>query len=210
MSRPAFRLAALALVLSAAALIGACSDSTGPGTGTLMVKLTDAPFSSDSVSRVDIYVVRVDTRTAETDSADAAKAVGDDSTVASGWTTVATPNRLIELLALRNGVTTTLGLTTLPSGNYRSFRLVIDPSRSSVTLKNGAVLTSTSSPNVSFPSASRSGIKINFTRPLAIVAGDTTTTIVDFDVNQSFVMRGGPISSSGLTFRPVVKGTSTR
>jgi hypothetical protein len=202
------KLGVAALALAAASLTAvACSDSTAPATGTVMLQLTDAPFVGDSVSRVDIYVVRVDLKTADSDSADATHAVTDDSVAAGGWTTVATPNRLVELLALRNGITTTLGLSTLPVGSYRNFRLVIDPSKSSVTLKNGTVLTSTSTPNVSFPSAARSGIKINFTSPLVIAADDTTTALVDFDVNSSFVMRSGPISTSGLTFKPVIRAT---
>lgn len=207
MSRHSFRLAALGVAVASVVTIGACNDSTGPGTGTLKVQLTDAPFSSDSVSRVDVFVVRVDTKAVDSDSAEAAHAVTDDSVAAGGWTTVATPNKSIELLALRNGITTTLGITTLPAGSYRSFRLIIDPSKSSITLKNGAVLTSTSTPNVSFPSASRTGIKVNLDRPVAITAGDTTTQLIDFDVNNSFVMRGGSINSTGLTFKPVVRGT---
>lgn len=204
MSRHLVRLALIGAVVGSTAVV-ACSDSTGPGTGTLRVQLTDAPFASDSVRRVDVHVLRVDTKLVESDSAEAARAATGDSSSRAGWTTVATPDRTIELLALRNGITTTLGLSTLPAGSYRSFRLVIDPSRSSVTLKNGAVLTSTSTPNVSFPSAATSGIKINLTRPVVIVANDTTTTVVDFDVDQSFVMRSGSIASSGLTFRPVVR-----
>ena len=207
MSRFRLRHAALAAVLVSVAMMGACSDSTAPGSGTLNVQLTDAPFSSDSVSRVDVFVVRVDAKAAESDSAEAAHAATDDSVAAGGWTTVATPNKSIELLALRNGLTTQLGITTLPAGSYRSFRLILDPTRSSVTLKNGAVLTATSTPNVSFPSAARTGIKVNLAQPIVITAGDTTTTLLDFDVSNSFVMRGGPIATSGLTFKPVIRGT---
>src|SRR3954468_14100957 len=197
-----------ATMLGAMGLGVACSnDSTGQGTGALKVQLTDAPFSSDSVSRVDLFVVRVDAKLADTDSADAAKATTDDSVSVSERNTVATPNKKIELLALRNGAFTDLGTKLLAAGTSRSFRVVIDPSQSSVTLKNGTVLTNTSSPNVTFPSASRSGIKIILTTPLVVTAGDTTTTLVDFDVNQSFVMRGNTINQNGLIFKPVVKAT---
>ncbi len=201
------RVAVLGIALTSAAALGACTDSTGQGSGTLRVQLTDAPFASDSVSRVDVFVVRVDTRAESSDSAAAATGVTDASVSSSGWTTVATPNQKIELLALRNGVTAALGTKSLLAGSYQSFRLVIDPSQSSVTLKNGTVLTSTSSPSVSFPSAARSGIKINLDRPIVIVADDTTTALVDFDVNRSFVIRGTTIASGGLNFTPVVRGT---
>lgn len=201
-------LGALALAGASVAVISACSNSTGPGTGTMIVQLTDAPFSSDSVSRVDIFVVRVDAKTTDADSADAAKAVSDDSAGVNEWVTLATPKTKIELLALRNGITTLLGTQKIPAGSYRSFRLIIDPSQSSVTLKNGAVLTSTSTPNVSFPSAARSGIKINLSAPIVVTDGGTTTALVDFDVTQSFVIRGNTIASSGLIFKPVIRGTT--
>ena len=61
-------------VLAAVVLIAAaCSSDSSTGTaqmGTLQVQLTDAPFSTDSVSRVDVFVVRVDAKQAESDSAD--------------------------------------------------------------------------------------------------------------------------------------------
>ena len=198
----AVSVAALAMLASAA-----CNDSSAPGTGTMKVQLTDAPFSSDSVSRVDLFVVRVDAKMASSDSADAARAVTDDSTSASGWTTLVSPMQKIELLALRNGIFTALGAKTVTAGSYQSFRLIIDPSQSSVTLKNGAVLTGTSTPSVSFPSAARTGIKINLVTPIVVTAGDTTTTLVDFNVNNSFVQRGSTIAQNGLLFKPVVTAT---
>lgn len=213
MSRHRLSIAALAFAATSVAAIDGCSSSsTSPGVatgiGTMIVQLTDAPFSSDSVSRVDIFVVRIDAKTADTDSTDAAKGVTDDSAGVTGWTTLATPNQKIELLALRNGITNVLGTKTIAAGTYRSFRLIIDPSQSSVTLKNGLVLTSTSTPNVSFPSASRSGIKVNLDKPVVVSEGGTTTALVDFDVSQSFVIRGSSIAGNGLTFKPVIRGTT--
>ena len=208
MFRPIVRLATFGTFAASAMLLGGCSDTTGQPVGTMHVQLTDAPFSSDSVSRVDVFVVRVDTRMEATDDAAATTNVDDASASSSGWTTVATPNEKIELLALRNGITAALGTKTLAAGSYQSFRLVIDPSRSSVTLKNGTVLTATSSPSVGFPSAARSGIKVNLDKPIVVDAGGTTTALVDFDVDHSFVMRGATIAASGLNFTPVVRGTT--
>ena len=208
MSRHTFRLAASGLAIGAAVLAFACTDTTAQGTGTLGVQLTDAPFSSDSVSRVDVFVVRVDVRQDASSDADAAAGAADQDATANGWVTVATPNQKIELLALRNGITTALGTKTLAAGTYQSLRLVIDPSQSSVTLKNGTVLTSTSNPSVSFPSAARSGLKINLDKPITVNADGTTTAVVDFDVDHSFVMRGNSIASGGLNFTPVIRGTT--
>lgn len=195
------------LVVAGALACAADSSVTGQDSGTLQIHLTDAPFSTDSVSRVDLFVVRVDGKQEESDSTSAARGASDDSASVDGWTTLATPKLKIELLSLRNGVSTLLGSAKVPAGSYRSFRVVIDPSQSSVTLKNGTVLTSSSSPSVAFPSAARSGIKIKLDKPISLSGGGTTAVLVDFDVAQSFVLRGNSLAQNGLLFKPVIRGT---
>ena len=201
------------LALGVVTLSTACSgaDSTSPANaaGSVVVQLTDAPFSTDSVKSVDIFVLRVDARQAEADSAASDHGLSDDSVAADGWKTVATPNASINLLSLQHGVAATLGQATLAVGTYNGFRFIIDPTKSSVTLKNGMVLTGTSSPGVKFPSASRSGIKIVLAQPVAIIANTTTNLLVDFNVNDSFVMRGNTITRNGLLFKPVIRATVT-
>lgn len=188
----------------------ACSDSTSVpnGMGVLRVQLTDAPFPTDSVASVDIHVVRVDAKLAEGDSTDAAKAATDDSVSAGGWTTIAKPDKSYDLLQLRNGAFTTLGEEDVPPGNYRGFRLIIDPSRSSVTLKGGMKLTGSSSPSVSFPSASRTGIKVIMTGAVTVAEDSVSVMRIDFDLENSFVMRGNSITQNGLLFKPVLKATA--
>ena len=195
--------------LAVAALAVACSsDSTLPSLtngGTLVVKLSDAPFLTDSVQSVDVFVVEVDGRTTATDDNDA-NANLDNASV-GGWTVLATPNQSYNLLALRNGASATLGSGGLAAGSYSGFRLIIDQSKSSVTLKNGTVLNGGSTPGIKFPSAAKSGLKINLSKPAVIVGGATTTLLVDFDVNDSFVLRGNTIMQNGLLFKPVINAT---
>jgi hypothetical protein len=95
----------------------------------------------------------------------------------------------------------------MAAGSYAGFRLVIDPSQSSVTLKNGTVLSGTSTPGIMFPSGSRSGIKINLSSPITVIAKDTTTVLIDFRVDSSFVIRGSTIMQNGLLFKPVIQAT---
>lgn len=206
-------LAAASLTLAAA-----CSDSSSPanvtgenssGNGTVVVHLTDAPFSSDSVKSVDIFVVRVDARGSDVDSATTDHALSSDSAASNGWKTLATPNASFDLLSLQNGITATLGQASIPAGSYSGLRLIIDPSKSSVTLKNGTKLTNTSSPSVTFPSAAQSGLKIVLSQPVQVVSGTATSLLVDFDVNSSFVQRGNTIDKNGLLFKPVIKATIT-
>ena len=185
-----------ALVTLAALGIGlaACDDT---GSGTMTVRLTDAPFPFAEVSRVDVHVVRVDARTTEPTTAEAGDVDEQDS-----WTTVAEPNAVINLLELANGTTQNLGSTTLPTGTYSGFRIVIDPAQSSVTLKDGT------QPDVQWPSAAQTGIKVNLDQAISLTENGSVV-ILDFDVGRSFVMRGNSIKNNGLLFKPVVRGTAT-
>src|SRR3982751_1260131 len=114
MSRP------LAAALAAAALVAAGCGTNAivtpgqSGGGTLVVQLTDAPFPIDSVRSADIYVVRIDGKQEDADSAEAERHTGDDDR--GGWTTLAEPKAKIDLLTLRNGKTSTLGQKALATG----------------------------------------------------------------------------------------------
>ena len=186
----------LSLATAAALLVQACSDSTGGGTGTLQVRLTDKPFPFSEVTSVDVFIVRIDARTAEPTTTEA-----EDEDDMSGWTTIAEPNALVNLLSLQNGTTMNLGEATLPTGTYNGFRLIIDPAQSSITLTDG------SHPQVHWPSAAQTGIKINLDAPIALTENGSMM-VVDFDVGRSFVMRGNSISQNGLNFKPVLRGTA--
>jgi hypothetical protein len=185
----------LAAILATAAL-AACSDSDD-GTGKLTVQMTDAPFPYADVSAVNIYVVRIDARgSAPTD----AEATGAANT--SGWTTIATPNKVIDLLSLQGGMTTNLGTSTLSTGTYNGFRMVIDPAQSNVVLKTGETVAT------DFPSAAQSGIKIKLDQPIEVTE-DSSVMILDFDVGRSFVMKGHSISQNGLAFKPVIRAVAS-
>src|SRR6266550_4116333 len=183
-----------ALAISTIAF-AACSDSSGTGTGLLTVRLTDAPFPFSDVASVDVYVVRVDARQAATTESAAA-----DETNHDGWTTVATPNASISLLDLRDGKTLALGETPLPIGAYQSFRLILDTSKSGITLKDG------SKPSIFFPSAGQTGIKVNLDEPIQVTESGSTL-ILDFDIGRSFVMRGNR-TANGFNFKPVINAVA--
>ncbi|HSQ30532.1 MAG TPA: DUF4382 domain-containing protein [Gemmatimonadaceae bacterium] len=202
--------AVTALTAAALVLPLACTDSgsTTPSLsnkGMVVVKLTDAPFPTDEVKSVDVFVVRVDARVAATDDQSANQNL--DNSESSGWVTLASPNASFNLLALQGGKSTTLGNAALTPGSYSGFRFIIDPAQSSVTLKDGTLLNGTSTPDIKFPSAAKTGLKINLSKPATIVAGTTTTLLIDFDVANSFVLRGNTIHNNGLLFKPVINGT---
>jgi hypothetical protein len=212
MTNAIFRRRSAFVVVAGLMLAAACSDDgTLPKlggsseTGTVLVKLTDAPFPTDQVKSVDIFVVRVDGRVSDVSDADADQDL--DNKGSSGWRTIATPGASFDLLSLQNGASATLGSAPLGVGTYSGLRLIIDVSQSSVTLKDGTKLTGGSNPGIVFPSAGRSGLKINLSKPLTVVGGATTTLLIDFDVANSFVMRGNTILQNGLLFKPTINGS---
>jgi hypothetical protein len=157
--------------------------------------MTDAPFPFSDVASVDVFVVRVDAR-----ASDPSDAQATDEANQTGWTTIATPNASFNLLDLAGGRTTNLGAATLATGTYDGFRLIIDPSKSTMTLTDGT------QPAITFPSAGHSGIKVNLAQPISLTADGSVMTL-DFDVGRSFVMRGNG-AKNGFIFKPVVQAVA--
>jgi hypothetical protein len=202
------RAALLSITAAAAVLPGACSDTNEPtpvGDGRLIVRITDAGTLIDSVKSVDLFVVRIDGRLAAASDSEAASNV--DEPAAGGWTTLATPNASFNLLALQGRVSSALGDVAIRAAAYEGVRIIVDPSKSSVTLNSGRVLTASSSPGIRFSSAKRTGINIALSRPVVVASGETTNLIVDFDIGATFVQSGGSIERNGLVFRPVISAT---
>jgi hypothetical protein len=188
-----------ALAIAAAPMIG-CGDSdfSGTNTGKVNVMLTDAPFPFSEVKSVDVFVVRIDGSITEQSDIGIA-----DENNETGWKTLVEPNASFDLLSLSGGKTTSLGIATVPVGTYSSFRVIIDTDKSSVTLNDGTT------PEIKWPSAGQSGIKVLLDQPFAVTDG-STDLLLDFDVGSSFVVRGNSISQNGLLFKPVIRVTSAQ
>ena len=209
------RVSYIALVASAA-LIWACASDrvAGParGQGQLAMTLTDAPLPLDSVKEVNVFVERIDARRARPDSAAADKDLDreqgedherPDSTL---WVTIATPNKAFNLLALQNGVTAFLGATVVDTGSFKGIRLVIDPARSTVVLKDGTVLSTTSKPPIEFEQRGRHGVLVELNETVEVKEGQTSTITLDFRLGESVSLLGRTIRD-GFFFRPLIKGS---
>lgn len=180
----------------AATITGACYHDDSPTAAAehaapaTTVKLTDAPFPFDSIGRVDIYVVSVAASTEDTIA----------SPGAMHWVTLAEPHRRYNLLALQQGDTSVLDRREVPSGQYRSVRVVIDADSSSITHKYGG------SVQVRWPRKGELALYALVEAPLPVTdlsTGSATanTIVIDFDVGRSFLYWGG----SGFTFIPVIR-----
>ncbi len=194
--RRIIRLAALviAIILPAAT----CSDSSvAPGAGATHTLLTDDPFPYYRVGRVDLFVVSV-----------SASIAPDTAGSANGFKTLATPNRSINVLALQNGLTDELGTADLRSGAITAVRMVIDTDRSSITLKNGAVLRSNTQPGIAWQSSAGQPVlnAINFEQMQVPDTGATVVIVVD--VGQMFMpwqYLDSTSTDSGFVFLPQLR-----
>jgi hypothetical protein len=158
--------------LAALSLTGACYDPVGQQSDTVSarVRLTDAPFPFDRVSRVDVHIVSV-------------AATEDPDTTAGtvAWTNIASPREAFNLLALQRGVTAIIGEGAIPAGRYGAVRLVIDTEQSSITLSDGTAAT------VEWPVLGELALHALVQDALALYApGTEMNVVIDLDVGRSF------------------------
>jgi len=161
--------------------VGITEDLVTPVDSTTTFLLTDSPFPYDLLARVDIYVEEVAVSvTADTGTI-------QDSTGAEFVTAVA-PHRRINVLDLQHGAVDTLRGTKLPPLDYQSLKLVINADSSSITLKDGQVLTRASSPGINWQLLEdRSLVTMWALVPAPLSVADTGGTIVvDLDVGRNF------------------------
>src|SRR5688572_13486265 len=185
------------IALSAALLFGAaaCSDSTGAGSGTVSVRLTngavadafvaqvaasmtETPLPAGSVKSIDVWVVRIDAKRQEPTDAEAAEDTEASEAEAAGWVTVAEPDASFDLTKLGEDTNSLLGDAVVAAGAYNGFRLIIDPAKSSVTLNDEAntVIGGESIEGLKFPSAAQTGIKIKLAGGAVQVEDGETST----------------------------------
>ena len=92
-------------MLAIAGLSGCSNNPTSASMGTMNIQMTDAPGDFQSVNLV-VNEVAV-----------------QSSSGNGGWEILSSQTRTYDLLQLRNGVFTTLGISQLPAGHYGQLRL---------------------------------------------------------------------------------------
>jgi hypothetical protein len=198
MKRSFFGLPGFVGPLFSIVVIAACSQRNVPTNatkaGTIQVLLIDAPFPYDQVARVDVYIVRV----AASTKPDTGGNAGDS--LQTGLHTIAAPHRTYNLLELGNGSAAKLGEPILLSGKLVQFLVTIDADSSSITLKNGTVLTNRTSPGINwggYPSRFSFGL---FTDPPIQIADTGAVVIIDFDLGRSFYARDPANAAAGFNY----------
>lgn len=196
--------ALLGLTLATALAFTAACDSDPAGTdggtetSTVQILLTDAP--SDYVAEAWVRISRVYLIAGEEDPEDGPPFIDlfhdDDDPLE------------FDLLTLQDGVIADLtGEHEVPAGTYAQLRLIV--SESWVVLKDGYEFNEGGTERDLFiPSGAQSGIKVMLDEPIEAEAGTITILLVDFDVNQNFVIQGNPETPAGITgvlFTPVLR-----
>lgn len=187
-------------LLLTAVIAGGCSDNTEtpPIVGGLTsILIADTPFPYDVVAEANLFVVRVE---AGADS-------GAGGATCTNATVVATPNRQIDLLTLQGGITATLGTATLPAGDYHAVCITINTDLSNLVLRDGRVLTGTSSPVIDWSGRGERIIKADIFDPIP-VTDSGGTILIHFDVGKSFIPLQDvfpPRTDSGYAFIAVTE-----
>lgn len=191
-----------ALMLALA--VGAC-DSTPVDQGdldpngevaTLSILLTDAP--ADYIAAAEVDIGRVELLPADDGDAIVLSEDGTDG--------------FVNLLDFQNAATMQLAEAEIEAGDYSQLRLIVEAAR--VGLVEGYTFRDGSTEKDLFvPSGAQTGIKLNLQgdedMPLTIVPGETVL-VLDFDVNQSFVLQGNfetPAGVHGVIFKPTLRVT---
>ena len=172
-------------------MIGCGDDNVTDGdVGTLVVRLTDAPFPIDLVDEANVTINKIELR----ESAD-----GDDPFL----TLIEDVELPFNLLDLQNDVTGDLVQIEIPVGSYNLVRLYV--SEANVILKDGTNF------DLTIPSGAQTGIKIFIQPAIEVVGGLTSELLLDFDVSKSFVVQGNPNTPAGINgfiFKPVIRGVN--
>lgn len=184
-----FTRALAAGLLSVAAACSGNSTGSSDTTGSVVVRVTDAP--SDDFESATIFVSQV----ALIPSGGSASAAVVSNTKAS-----------FDLLTLQNGVTAQMAAGAVATGNYSQVRLLVDSAR--VVLKSGHTFADGSTTAVlHVPSGSESGLKVNFGSPVSVTTGQTVL-VVDFNLASSFVFQGPSSHPNSVTLKPVIHATA--
>jgi hypothetical protein len=160
-------------------------------TGTLSIKLTDAPFPIDLVSEANVKIVKLEVRNVQSDSE------------GYPFLVLSEEDSVFNLLELQNGITAELVEIEVPVGEYDLVRLYVDSA--GIELKDQTEF------DMKVPSGPQTGIKIFIDPPITVVGGLTSELVLDFDVSQSFVVQGNPYTPAGIKgfiFKPVVRAAN--
>jgi hypothetical protein len=167
----------LLALLPLAAILAACGGSS-TGSGTMSVRLVDAPADYKAIN---LNIVEVSVRSD-----------------AAGWVSLGAPDPKtmpVNLLSLTGGVAATLVPgATLPAGDYSQMRLLLGPG-------NTVVLADDTVHDLKIPSGLQSGLKLVI--KVHVDGGGAKDVFIDFDAKHSIFLHAAG-GSGQYILRPVI------
>jgi hypothetical protein len=162
----------------------ACSQPedpiSGSGNSAVRVYLTDLP--SDYIAAAEVTISSVQLVPGEVDA---------------GFVELLDAPATYDLLDLQNGVAALLAEDLVPAGTYSQLRLIVEGA--TVTLIDGYEFNDGTTEQTLFvPSGMETGIKVQTSGVIEAEEDLVTVTVIDFDVNQSFVIQGDPEAPAGI------------
>ena len=159
--------------------------------GTLVIKLTDAPFPMDMIDAATVKIVKVEI----------GNACDCDQEDYPFITVFEDPDpEPFNLLDFRNGLTADLVEMQIEPGSYNLIRLYVD--EAGLVVKEGDEYA------LKVPSGAQTGIKVFMEPALQVAGGLTSEIVLDFNLDRSFVLKGNmntPAGIKGFNFKPVIK-----
>lgn len=170
-------------------LVSGCDSTNEPqDSGSLLVKVTDAPFPADFVESATVTVDSIEIRQ---------KSGAEDNP----YIVISNTPMDFNLLELRNGITASLPEIEIPVGSYDLVRLYIESAN--IILKNDL-----GEFNLKVPSGDQTGIKIFIKPEIQIQGGLTAELLLDFDLSKSFVVQGSQNAINGFHFKPTLRAVN--
>ena len=190
-----------------------------PGTGNVVINITDAPFPADLIDEVQVTIDKVELRiaggTCTTTTGEPVgkkhkndKHKGHDYTsfdCDSGFVVVSEKTSIIDLLQLQNGIMAVLAEAEIPVGKYDMIRLHI--------VEATVVIDEKTSFPLQVPSGNASGLKIMLDSILTVTENEISEILIDFDLSRSFITIGNPKSKKGITgfiFKPFIRAINNK
>jgi len=166
------------------------------GKGTVVLKLTDAPFPVSLVDQALVTIDKIEIRAVAPETATEMEA----DNLSLYTVLYEGEGKEFNLLDLQNGVTAELLSLDIEVGSYDLIRLHVADAE--IILNDGTNF------DLKIPGGTTSGLKIKLSPELVVESDVESEVVLDFDVSKSFIVQGNtknPDQIKGFLFKPVVR-----
>ncbi len=179
----------LLLILGAAALFmsGCNKAETNDGPGRLSIRITDAPLNIADVEAAYITISKIEIRQVDMDDSYPFLELPVDPVT-------------VNVFELRNGITEELVNLEVPVGDYDLVRIHVDEAKLKLKDNDEEFV-------MKVPSGEQTGIKMFVDPVIHVEGGISAELLLDFDLSQSFVMRGHD-AQNGFIFKPCIRASN--